>query len=293
MKSQTARLVLIVLLLMGVLLVPASSALAAPAQASAQTYHVVQYGENLTMIATHYGVTVSAIMQANGLANPNVIYVGQRLVIPGSASAPPPPPSPVATGCTHVVHANENLTMIAVRYNTSVYWLMSANAIPNANFIYVGQRLVVPCAPPPPPPPKPAPKPAPSVPSVSFSIEAARELIAELMPQPQPIQPTMCNPAVSIDTPIRDQHVCGALQIIGTADIPDFQFYKVEYGIGEQPLEFISINEVHRQAVSNSLLEVWNTDAYPEGVYILRLTAVDNRGQYPPPCDVRIFIDRN
>lgn len=44
--------------------------------------HVVQPGDNLTRIAQQFGVSVDAIMEANGMANPHRIYPGQRLVIP-------------------------------------------------------------------------------------------------------------------------------------------------------------------------------------------------------------------
>lgn len=44
--------------------------------------HVVQSGETLYSIARHYGTTYWAIAMANNLPNPNVIYAGQRLVIP-------------------------------------------------------------------------------------------------------------------------------------------------------------------------------------------------------------------
>lgn len=44
--------------------------------------HVVQKGETLSLIAKRYGVTVDAIMAANGLPNANIIRVGQALVIP-------------------------------------------------------------------------------------------------------------------------------------------------------------------------------------------------------------------
>ena len=50
--------------------------------------HVVSRGENLTRIAAHYGVTIDAIVQANGVANPSRIIGGQRLVIPGATAAP-------------------------------------------------------------------------------------------------------------------------------------------------------------------------------------------------------------
>ncbi len=45
-------------------------------------YHVVRRGETLFSIAARYGVTIRQIVAANGLRNPNRIYVGQRLIIP-------------------------------------------------------------------------------------------------------------------------------------------------------------------------------------------------------------------
>jgi LysM repeat protein len=44
--------------------------------------HTVQSGETLGAIARQYGVTVDDIVQANNLANPNVLAVGQELKIP-------------------------------------------------------------------------------------------------------------------------------------------------------------------------------------------------------------------
>lgn len=44
--------------------------------------HVVQTGENLFRIALSYGLTVDQVAAANGIANPNFVYVGQTLVIP-------------------------------------------------------------------------------------------------------------------------------------------------------------------------------------------------------------------
>lgn len=45
--------------------------------------HVIKSGESLYTIAKHYGVTAQAIMQASGIAAPDKIFVGQRVVIPG------------------------------------------------------------------------------------------------------------------------------------------------------------------------------------------------------------------
>jgi LysM repeat protein len=47
----------------------------------------VQPGENLFRIALRYGTTMQAIMAANGMTDPNRVYVGQRLVIPSGATS--------------------------------------------------------------------------------------------------------------------------------------------------------------------------------------------------------------
>jgi hypothetical protein len=60
------------------------------------TTHVVQPGETLYLIAIRYGTTVDALAAANNITNPNLIYVGQVLVIPGGTTPPPESPLSVA-----------------------------------------------------------------------------------------------------------------------------------------------------------------------------------------------------
>ena len=106
---------------------------------AADPVHVVRRGDTLYSVARRYGTTVNAIVRANGLRNPNWIYVGQRLVIPGTTAAP----SSSSSGSAHVVQRGENLYRIALRYGTTVYALASANNLSNTSLIYVGQRLVI------------------------------------------------------------------------------------------------------------------------------------------------------
>lgn len=54
--------------------------------------HTVQPGDTLFNIANRYGVSMSNIILANNLANPNLIQVGQTLKIP---LGPPPTPEPL------------------------------------------------------------------------------------------------------------------------------------------------------------------------------------------------------
>lgn len=55
--------------------------------------HVVSRGENAYRISLRYGTTVRAITLANGLANPNIIYPGQRLLIPCASGVVLPVPT--------------------------------------------------------------------------------------------------------------------------------------------------------------------------------------------------------
>ena len=59
--------------------------------------HVVKAGETLGSISGFYEVTLDDIMAANGLDNPNVLSVGQELIIPvgGLPTAVPPTETPV------------------------------------------------------------------------------------------------------------------------------------------------------------------------------------------------------
>ena len=42
-------------------------------------YYTVQPNDNLTMIAARYGTTVQNLVNMNGIANPNLIFIGQKI----------------------------------------------------------------------------------------------------------------------------------------------------------------------------------------------------------------------
>ncbi|MBN1964934.1 MAG: LysM peptidoglycan-binding domain-containing protein [Anaerolineae bacterium] len=109
--------------------------------------HTVQPGENLYRIALRYGTTISALVERNGIVNPNLIIVGQVLIIPsggGTVTATPDPGEEPVTSI-HIVQAGENLYRIALRYGTTWTYLLSLNpSITNPNLIFVGQQIIVP-----------------------------------------------------------------------------------------------------------------------------------------------------
>ncbi len=110
-------------------------------------------------------------------------------------------------------------------------------------------------------------------------------------PTPTLPPPTCPNPRVQITAPRPGAHLEGVVEIWGTADIDQFQYYKVEYGVGETPPGWVVIDDLKDGPVSEGVLVVWNTAGFSSGTYILRLTVVDKTGNYPPPCQVQLYIE--
>ena len=100
-------------------------------QPSVVQTHVVQYGENLSSIATKYRTTYQALASLNGLSNPNMIYAGQVLKVSGA----------VSTTKTYTVQYGDNLSSIAVKLGTTYQSLAQRNGLSNPNLIYPGQVL--------------------------------------------------------------------------------------------------------------------------------------------------------
>jgi LysM repeat protein len=102
-----------------------------------ETTYIVRPGDSLYRIGRAYGIGWVQIAEANGLVNPNQIYVGQTLKIPVSAPGPAPQ-------FTHVVQGGETLFLISLRYGIPWPTIAQANEISSPYVIYVGQTLVIP-----------------------------------------------------------------------------------------------------------------------------------------------------
>lgn len=110
--------------------------------------HVVAGGENLSTIARRYGMTLQELAAYNGIVNPNLVFVGQKIQIPGSGYAPQllaPAQSGALPGEAgyHVVARGQTLSEIAKSYGMTTGDLMRLNGISNANIIWIGQQLRV------------------------------------------------------------------------------------------------------------------------------------------------------
>ena len=111
------------------------------------SYYTVKSGDTLSGIANNYQTTVNTLARLNNLANPNLIYVGQRLLVQQAATPSQPqtttPSTSTTTVATYTVKAGDTLGQIAANHQTSVNQLVQLNKLANPNLIYVGQVLTI------------------------------------------------------------------------------------------------------------------------------------------------------
>jgi hypothetical protein len=125
-------------------------------------------------------------------------------------------------------------------------------------------------------------------PSSTSPAETKSPTPAAATPVPPPAACPDTN--VRITSPGANATIAGRVGILGTANQERFQFFKVEYSQGEKPGVWNGVNNIHKVPVINGVLEEFDTTALPNGVYWLQLTVVDQSGNFPPSCRVRVVI---
>ena len=99
-------------------------------QPTSENTYFVQAGDTLSGIAAKFGTTVSNLVSRNGIANPNVIYPGQKIYLTGQSNA-------------YTVKSGDTLSGIAAAFHTTWQALAGKNHIANPNVIYVGQTIQI------------------------------------------------------------------------------------------------------------------------------------------------------
>lgn len=125
----------------------------APASTPASNGYRVRAGDTVSHIAARLGVSVTSVLQANGLTARSIIRPGQVLDIPGPARPTAGPAasrsqartSPVAGAASYTVRAGDTLGHIAGRNQTTVAALRTVNpGLDRRGTIRVGQALALP-----------------------------------------------------------------------------------------------------------------------------------------------------
>jgi LysM repeat protein len=127
------------------------------------TYTVVR-GDRLIKIAEQFGVTVLCLARANRIVNPNLIYIGQELLIPascqgggGGGEENPADENAAVRVCAfdrnagrvirdgiYTVQVGDTLDFIACDLGISLACLLESNPqITNRGLIRAGDRLVI------------------------------------------------------------------------------------------------------------------------------------------------------
>jgi LysM repeat protein len=140
-------------------------------ESGAGTTYVVQRGDRLSRLATRFGVTVRCLVLANGIFNPNLIFIGQTLLIPPDCSlydqggGDAPGPGPVQPGpsgtvyllqtqqgirryvlqpdSSYIVRAGDILDFIGLAFGLQTQCLAASNQLPDPARIRPGQRLFI------------------------------------------------------------------------------------------------------------------------------------------------------
>lgn len=106
------------------------------------------------------------------------------------------------------------------------------------------------------------------------------------------LAPDCPDPRARITSPGNGQVLAGTVPILGSAAHEDFQYYKLEYtpgtdgGAGAEYFYF----DGGESRVENGELGLFATQPLANGPYVLRLTVVDNTGNFPTPCTVAVEV---
>jgi len=126
-------------------------------------------------------------------------------------------------------------------------------------------------------------------PAETLSPEQATQAALSPITQEAPSGMSGCIPEqIMITFPEPGDEVSGTVEITGTANAPNFGFFKYEVApMGSQNWATIS---AERDPKVNEVLGQWNTSALTNGFYFLRLVITDNVGVPLEPCVIAVRV---
>jgi hypothetical protein len=102
------------------------------------------------------------------------------------------------------------------------------------------------------------------------------------------------NPDATITSPKDGDTINNVVDVIGTANIPGFAFYKVEIRGSTTQAMWQAIGAGNEPICENCDIEGplarWDTSLVIPGEYLLRLTVMDSIGNAPLPCEMKVRV---
>jgi murein DD-endopeptidase MepM/ murein hydrolase activator NlpD len=102
-----------------------------------QARYIVQTGDTLYSIALRFGISLTALTEANAITDPNQLYPGQEIIIPGLEGV-----SGLLT--TETLAFGDSLAAMATRTNTPYQTLVRINRITSPFELYAGMNIILP-----------------------------------------------------------------------------------------------------------------------------------------------------
>jgi hypothetical protein len=129
-----------------------------------------------------------------------------------------------------------------------------------------------------------------ATPSVTLDPNSPPELATPTLGATIPPEESSCMPGqINILSPENGETIRGVINIIGSANISNFGFYKYE-ATRIDSAAWLTI-QAGNEIVDRDVLGPWDTTRLTPGDYFLRLVVTDNAGQNLPPCTIQVRIE--
>jgi len=119
-------------------------------QPPASQVHTVQSGDTFYLLSKKYNVNLSDLMKANNATSSTILYIGQKLIIPGNTSSQAPAAPPAGTSQPYVyyksytVKAGDTLWNIANGHGIPMTELLEANNMTESTWLTIDQTIKIP-----------------------------------------------------------------------------------------------------------------------------------------------------
>jgi LysM repeat protein len=112
-----------------------------PPEAPLAGVHLVVPGDTMSTIAEAFDVSVQTLMRYNGITDPDLIQVGDIILVPNAATL-----ASVGSQTTDVVQTGDTLFSISQRFGVPIDAIMQANGLTDRDTVRAGQVLIIPNA---------------------------------------------------------------------------------------------------------------------------------------------------